>query len=78
MPISSMAPADKFEPVTLANADLPGGVCRGLLVGTAGTANIMERGGAIRTNVPLTVGYNWLVCKQLRTGGSATNIWALY
>lgn len=31
----SAAPADKYVPVTKANADLPDGTCRALLVGTA-------------------------------------------
>lgn len=74
----SAAPADQFVPVTKANVDLSGGACRGLLVGTAGTANLMQIDGEIRTNVPLQVGYNPLAVLQVRTGGGADNIWALY
>ncbi len=74
----SAAPADAYAPVTKANADLPGGVCRGLLVGSPGTANLQEVDGTIRANVPLQQGYNPLVCKQVRTGGTADDIWALY
>lgn len=70
--------AVQFAPVTKADSDLPGGVCRWLLVGTAGTANIMQQDGTIRTNVPLHAGYHPLICKQIRTGGTAADIWALY
>jgi len=72
------ATAGKFVPVTKADADLPGGRCFALLVGTAGTANLMDASGAIRTNVPLQLGYNSLSCNQVRTGGTAADIWALY
>lgn len=70
--------AAKVVPVTKADADLPDGPCRALLVGTAGTANISDLTETIRTNVPLVVGYNPISCVQVRTGGSADNIWALY
>lgn len=65
-------------PVSKADGDLPSGTARALLVGTAGTANIMDFDGEIRTNVPLQAGYNPIACKQVRTGGTADNIWALY
>lgn len=70
--------AVSYPPVTKADADLPEGPCRGLLVGTAGTANLMELDGTVRTNVPLQAGYNNLVVKQVMLGGTADNIWALY
>ena len=72
------APALDVVPVTKADAGLPGGSCRGLLVGTAGTANLMTAAGQIRTNVPLQAGYNPIQCVQVRTGGTASDIWALY
>lgn len=74
----SSRPADAFVLVTKADANLPGGACRSLLVGTAGTANLMQLDGTIRTNVPLQAGYNPLACRQVRTGGTAADIWALY
>lgn len=67
-----------YEPVTKADSDLPGSITRGLLVGTAGTANLMQPDGTIRANVPLQQGYNPLQVRQVRTGGTADNIWALY
>lgn len=75
---ASSAPADDYVSITKADADLPNGVCRGLLVGTAGTANLMTQAGDVRANVPLQQGYNPLICKQVRLGGSASDIWALY
>jgi hypothetical protein len=77
-PADETQPARAYVPVTKADANLPDGKCRGLLVGTAGTANLMDETGATRTNVPLQAGYNPIVCKQVRTGGTADNIWALY
>lgn len=74
----SSAPADLIVPVTKAVADLPDGACRSLLVGTAGTANIVDGGGVTRSNVPLQAGYNPIVCQRVLTGGTAADIWALY
>jgi hypothetical protein len=74
----SSNPADAFVLVTKADADLPDGPCRSLLVGTAGTANIQQLDGTTRANVPLQQGYNPIACKQVRTGGTASDIWALY
>lgn len=70
-------PADIFVKVTKANEDLTD-VTKALLVGTAGTANLMDASGVIRTDVPLVRGYNPLRVLQVRTGGSADDIWALY
>lgn len=74
----SSRPADDYVPVTKADVDLPDGPCRSLFVGTAGTANLMQLDGTVRTNVPLHVGTNPFVCKQVRLGGTAADIWALY
>ncbi len=72
------APVMKWAPVTKADADLPDGVCRALWVGTAGTANLQQMDGTIRTSVPLLAGLNPFGAKQVRTGGTAVDIWALY
>jgi hypothetical protein len=64
--------------VTKADAALPDGPCRALLVGTAGTANLMDNSNTILTAVPLQAGYNPISVQQVRTGGTATDIWALY
>jgi hypothetical protein len=70
--------AVSYVPVVKADADLPDGPCRGLLVGTAGTANLTELDGTERDDVPLQAGYNPLVVAQVRLGGTADDIWALY
>jgi hypothetical protein len=72
------APSAVWVPVTKANTDLADGVCRALMVGTAGTANLMQPDGTIRTNVPLEAGVTPLMVLQVRTGGDADDIWALY
>lgn len=71
-------PGLKYPAVTKADADLPHGVCRTLLVGTAGTANLMQPDGTIVANVPLVQGYNPLEVKQVRLGGTAADIFAIY
>lgn len=71
-------PSGMIRLVTKANANLPDGPCRALLVGTAGTANLMDATGEILANVPLQVGYNPIQVLQVRTSGDADDIWALY
>jgi len=73
------APASRLVPVTPDDeADLPDGVCRALLAGAAGTANIIDASGAERTGVPLQQGYNPIGVQRVLTGGSASDLWALY
>lgn len=74
----SVSGSGEFVPVTKADSNLAGGITRGLLVGTAGTANLMDETGTVRTDVPLQAGYNSLHVLQVRTGGTASDIWALY
>lgn len=73
------APASQLVPITLDDdTDLPDGVCRALLVGAAGTANLIDASGVERVSVPLQQGYNPIGVQRVKTGGSAANIWALY
>lgn len=73
------SPASRIEPVTPDDDnDLAGGVCRALLVGTSGTANLIDASGSERTGVPLQQGFNPIGTRRIKTGGTATNIWALY
>lgn len=71
-------PAGMIREVTKADANLPDGACRGLLVGTAGTANLMDATGEVLADVPLQAGYNPIQVLQVRTSGTADDIWALY
>lgn len=71
--------AGKIEEVTKDDDnDLPGGRCFGLLVGTAGTANLIDAAGNELADVPLQIGYNPLSITRVKLGGTADNIWALY
>lgn len=71
-------PSGNFPKVTKSDTvDIPGGPTRGLLVGTAGTATVIDATGATRTDVPLQAGYNPLRVKRIKTGGTADDIWAL-
>jgi hypothetical protein len=70
-----------WRKLTKANSDIPlvGGLrVRALWVGTAGTANLMGGDGEIATDFPLQVGLNPIRPRQVRTGGDADDIWALY
>lgn len=71
-------PAGAYVKVTKAATDLPDGACRGLCVGTPGTANLVDLTGATRTNYPLQQGYNPIAVQRVLTGGTADDIWALY
>lgn len=51
--------------------------CRGLLIGVAGNLNITMANGNTRDNVPFIEGINPGYFSVVRTGGSATNIWAV-
>jgi hypothetical protein len=72
------SPALKFVLVTPSTSPLPGGPCRFLLVGTAGTANLIDYEGTTRNNVPLQAGYNILSVSHVLTGGTASDVWACY
>lgn len=72
------APARAGVSVTKATSDLPDGICRGLWVGTAGTANLIDSAGNTLTDFPLKEGLNPLSVKRVSTGGTADDIWALY
>lgn len=72
------SPAKRAVSVTKADANLPGGSCNGLLVGVAGTANLTFVDGTTASNVPLQLGYNPIAVLRVNTGGTATDIWALY
>ena len=67
--------------VTKADAELPRGVAgngppRALLVGTAGSANLMDHEGNVLADVPLQRGYNPLSVRRVLPGGTADNMWA--
>lgn len=53
-------------------------VCRGLLVGTAGTADVTFWDDTEAVDLPLQAGYNPLSIKRFKTGKTASDVWALY
>ena len=67
----------EYEPMTKGDGVPSGGPAKWLLVGTAGTANLVDLAGNERTNVPLQEGYNPIGAREVLTGGTADNIWAL-
>lgn len=74
------SPASKIVAVSANDdTDLPNGVCRALLVGTAGAATIIDASGNTCTLLPLQQGYNPIGITRVKaTGLTASNIWALY
>lgn len=76
--LSPSAPSGKFLKAVKADGDLALGACRGLCVGTAGTANLKSADGDDAPNFPLQVGYNPVSVIQVKIGGTADDIWLLY
>ena len=64
--------------ITKANANLPGGRPIAILCGTAGTLNITNIDNTTATAIPCQAGYNPISPLQVNTGGTATDLWALY
>jgi len=73
-----VGPSGRMTKVTKADADLAGGVTRALWVGSAGTATLVDEDGNTLTDFPLLVGLNPIRVRQVKTGGTADNIWAMY
>ncbi len=67
-------PANKYVLITSGEEF---SVCRALLVGTAGTATLVDIYGNERADVPLQAGYNPIRATKV-TLGTAANVWALY
>ena len=74
-----IGPAAQILPITKSDTDdLANGICRALLVGTPGTANLMDATGNAVANVPLQPGFNPIGVRRLMTGGTVDNVWAIY
>lgn len=65
-------------PLSAGASVLVGGTCRALLVGTAGTATVLDADGNTCTDIPLQAGYNPIQIQKLTALGTAANVWALY
>lgn len=76
LPIGDTGSAQAIVPVV---AGTPFDLCRGLLVGTAGAATVVDGTGATRTLIPLQQGYNPIsITNVVASGLTADDIWALY
>lgn len=72
-------PATRAVKLTKADdTDIANAPCRALAVGTAGTANLVMADGSVCADFPLQQGYNPICVKQVETGGTADDIWALF
>lgn len=73
------SPARVLKPVTKDDLnDLADGTCRALLVGSGGSANLVDAGGNDLVAVPLQTGFNPVRISRVKTGGTASDIWAIY
>ncbi len=74
------SPAEDYVLVVPSDTvDIPEGVCRALLVGSAGAAGLVNKAGVVREAVPLQAGYNPIRVKRVNLAGlGASDIWALY
>lgn len=75
--ISDTAAANSAVAV-VSNTPFVLGACRGLLVGTAGTADVTFADGTIYVGFPLQAGYNPLSVKSINLNGTAAGVIALY
>jgi hypothetical protein len=73
-----LGPALVYAPITPGASDLPGGACKGIWCGVAGTANLVQLDGTARPNFPLIAGFNPVIVRAVNVGGTATNLWAMY
>lgn len=77
MTFSQFGPTGRLAKLTKADdttIDIP----RGLWVGSAGTANMVDEQGNVLADFPLKEGYNPIRISQLETGGTADDIWGMY
>lgn len=78
--VASLVPSGRVAKITPADADLPGGACRGLWVGVPGTANLVlaEDKANEAVEFPLQIGFNPFAVIRVKAGGTAEDIWAVY
>lgn len=54
------------------------GPCRALLVGSGGLLNIFDATSVAGVDVPFPTGMTDLSIQEIRSGGTAADIWAVY
>lgn len=75
MDLSSLS---DYVPVTPGASLLANGTCRAICVTVAGTVNLTTPSGTDRDGVPCVVGINPYAASKIRSGGTATGIFAGY
>lgn len=75
-----IVPAEAAFKVTPSDTDdLPNGVCRAILAGIGGAADMIDASGNACDAYPLQTGYNPIGATRIKlTNLVASNIWALY
>jgi hypothetical protein len=71
-----LMPAKDVIPVVKGSGSIP--ETRAILVGTAGTINVVMASGDTRNAVPVQTGVTPLRIQELLAGGTADNIWGIY
>ena len=72
------APSGRYAKLTKNDTTVLDPMPRKLWVGTGGTANLVDETDAAAADFPLKAGENPIAIKQLKTGGTADDIWGLY
>ncbi len=54
------------------------GPCKALIIGVAGLLNLFDCASMDARGVPFQAGYTDLGIQEIRSGGTASNIWAVY
>lgn len=75
--LPELRPASAVISVTKGSA-LGRGTCRALWVGTAGTLNFTDADGNTVSSFPAQAGLNPVSAASVDSGGTASDIWALY
>ncbi len=70
-------PAVDAEPITLGQPFVKG-IARAIWVGSAGTGNLITANDTLLTDFPLKEGILPMQVKAILTGGTATDLWALF
>ncbi|WP_310533115.1 hypothetical protein [Novosphingobium sp.] len=73
------SPLEDYIPITPGSSALANGPCRAVLVTAAGTINLTTYNGTDRDGIHLAAGiWHPIVASKIRTGGTATGIFAGY
>lgn len=75
----ALTPSQRIKTIVADDSnDLPDGPCRGIWSGTDGTVNLVTPEGDDLADFPIFAGLNPIAVARVKTGGTATNLYALY